>query len=178
MDNFFQAYQQILAKENKENLFDLVQYLSDVILKNIKYFVNLSDYQNYFKLLNFKLRASDSDFSFDQIKQMISDGYKVDCEDNIYLKFKVTDLRNGKINEFYLIPNDLIGLIKDNFDGCFNYEDENFYIFKNKFKADKKFEQNRKKNLCKLEKLNTDNIKPKEETMNDVLLQYMYQFRH
>lgn len=59
-------------------------------------------------------------------------------------------------------------------------KDDNYFVFLKPFKITKEFKKLRKNNLDELKNIeNTQNsFKPHEETMNDVLLQYMGYFRN
>lgn len=192
MNSFSQAYQQILSKENKENkdnYFDVVEHLKDVIIKHINYFVDKNDYQNYFKFENFKNRLIENDKNFKDTKIEIQNGYQVECEDLVTLRFKVTDLRNSKETYFCIIPDNLIQFINDEFDFCFNGgtllnpTDDKYFVFLNGFKITKEFRNKRNENISMLNDLKKleEESKTKmfqEETINDVLLQYIGHFRH
>lgn len=189
MNGFSQAYQQILSKENKDNYFDVIEHLKDVIIKHINYFVDKNDYQNYFKFENFKNRLLENDKNFKDTKIEIQNGYQVDCEDSVTLRFKVTDLKNSKETYFCIIPDNLIQFINDKFDFCFNSgtllnpTDDKYFVFLNGFKITKEFRNKRNENISMLNNLKKFEEESKtkmfqEETINDVLLQYIGHFRH
>ena len=58
-------------------------------------------------------------------------------------------------------------------------KDDNYFIFLKPFKVTEQFKQQRENNLNKLKDIEKKQtlFQPHEETMNDVLLQYMGYFR-
>lgn len=196
MDEFLQAYNQILNNNNVNNNgisnnipLNLIEHLIEVIKDHLQYFVNQEQYQKYIQFLKFRYSNLDQDKSFEDIKNEIKEVYTIKCIDDISLRFLVTDINTKEIFEFSIIPQDLIKYISQKYDFVINggtisnpIKDDNYFIFKSIIKPSKKFIKLREQDIKNIENSNKQQkistFIPKEETITDVYYQYMNYFRH
>lgn len=177
LSEFYNVYNQMMNDKKDNSLSDLVEKCKNIIKDNLKYFIDPIKYRRALALLNLKYRTLDKDYSFNDLKNELKECYLIECEDPITLRFKIS--LNDEEYIFSIIPKSLIQYIKDKYD--FYFLDENnepYFIFKNGFKITNTFRKLRNKDL-KITKAIKENqtFKPHEETMNDVLLQYIGYFR-
>lgn len=188
MNKLFQAYNEILSNDKENNSVSLyiVDELINEIKSHIQYFIDKNDYQKYAKFVNFKFRCLDRECTFDDFKEQILLNYDIKCINEVLLKFKIVDLTLKKEFLFHLIPDTLINHIKDEPSLCFkggtilNPTSSIYYAFKNNIHPDEDFKKLRKENIKIIQKIKMDSsIKTKkDESIQDILFQYMNYFRH
>lgn len=177
LSEFYNVYNQIINDKKDHFSFNLVEKCQNVIKNNLKYFIDPVKYRRALALLNLKYRVLDKDYSFNDLKNELKECYLIECEDLITLRFKIS--LNDEEYIFSIIPKGLIQYIKDKYD--FYFLDENnepYFIFKNGFKISETFRKLRDKDLKTIKTIKENQtFKPHEETINDVLLQYIGYFR-
>lgn len=178
MDNFNQIYNEILNNENEKNdnkenksFGSFKDSIIDYMKCHFKSLVDQNDYMMKYKLMQLKADGREMDFSANIIDQF----YNIECLDELRFKFKVTDLLVNKSDVYYIVDKSLINNINKNSGIVL----DDYIIFKNdEIKFKKGFIKNRKNFMDNAKNMNLQfGMQPKEETMNDVLLQYMGYFR-
>lgn len=194
MDEFLQAYNQMLNNTNDNSIYNtmtslnLIEHLIEVIKDHLQYFVNQEQYRKYVQFLKFRYSNLDQDKGFEDIKNEIKETYTIKCIDDITLRFLITDTNTNEIFEYSIIPQNLIKHIDQQYDFVINggtisnpIKDDNYFIFKSILKPNKEFINIRKQNIKDLEaqeKEKNNQFIPREETINDVFYQYMGYFRN
>lgn len=126
MDEFVQAYNQILNNSNTNNIsnnniqVDLIEHLQNVIKDHLQYFVNQEQYKKYIQFLKFRYSNLDQDKSFEDIKNEIKEVYQIKCINDIILRFSITDINTKDFTEFSIIPQHLIKYIPQKYDFVIN----------------------------------------------------------
>lgn len=194
MDEFLQAYNQMLNNTNDNSIYNtmtslnLIEHLIEIIKDHLQYFVNQEQYRKYVQFLKFRYSNLDQDKGFEDIKNEIKETYTIKCIDDITLRFLITDTNTNEIFEYSIIPQNLIKYIDQQYDFVINggtisnpIKDDNYFIFKSILKPNKEFINIRKQNIKDLEaqeKEKNNQFIPREETINDVFYQYMGYFRN
>ena len=178
MDNFNEIYQSMFQNKNNQIIQNNSQTILDKLLSHIEQLIMCFDDQMRQKFIQYFYLIKSQDYD---IKNFII----VNCIDQVKNKYELI-LKNLK-TQFYVLHNtQLQNLKKDvqytNGFYCGDFEkdikSEAIYISLTPLKFKKKYINQKKRFLQKKKKQQTTFLKPKQQSINDVFLQYVGYFRN